>query len=144
MPTVGARIRTDKNGQAVIGLRNGEYTFTVKLSGYAPYQNTVRVADAPQEVTVELERQPDPVEQKTGLLAEAAANPNPFTEELTLQGVGAARRIVLLNMAGTVVLERRLHGEQRVTLSVATLPAGVYLVRILADNEARTLRVVKQ
>ena len=135
MPTVGARIRTDKNGQAVIGLRNGEYTFTVKLSGYAPYQNTVRVADAPQEVTVE---------QKAGLLAEAAANPNPFTEELTLQGVGTARRIVLLNMAGTVVLERRLHGEQRVTLSVATLPAGVYLVRILADNEARTLCVVKQ
>ena len=70
--------------------------------------------------------------------------PNPFTEELTLLGVGAARRIVLLNTAGLVVLERRLHGEQQVTLSVATLPAGVYLVRILADDEARTLRVVKQ
>ncbi len=104
----------------------------------------MRVADAPQEVTVELERQPNPVGQKTSLLAEAAANPNPFTEELTLLGVGAARRIVLLNTAGLVVLERRLHGEQQVTLSVATLPAGVYLVRILADDEARTLRVVKQ
>ena len=39
------KVRTDKNGQAVIGLRNGDYTFTVKLSGYAPYQNTVRVAE---------------------------------------------------------------------------------------------------
>ena len=104
----------------------------------------MRVADAPQEVTVELERLPNPAQRETSLLAEAAANPNPFTEELTLQGVSAAKRIVLLNMAGTVVLERRLHGEQQVTLSVATLPAGVYLVRILADDEARTLRVVKQ
>jgi len=44
------------------------------------------VADAPQEVIVKLERLPNPAQRETSLLAEAAANPNPFTEELTLRG----------------------------------------------------------
>ncbi|SHJ15417.1 Por secretion system C-terminal sorting domain-containing protein [Hymenobacter daecheongensis DSM 21074] len=79
-------------------------------------------------------------------IAQAAAQvfPNPATQTLTVSAVPAARRLCLLDATGRVVRELVVAGEA--SMSVAELPAGLYLLHWLSA-ESRVLavrRVVKQ
>ena len=79
---------------------------------------------------------------KGSLLADAQAMPNPFRGELTLTGVAKAEAI--LDAVGAVVYTQGLSGESRAVLQLEGLPAGLYMVVLKAQDETRTLRVVKQ
>ncbi|MFN0213298.1 MAG: T9SS type A sorting domain-containing protein [Saprospiraceae bacterium] len=77
----------------------------------------------------------------------ASASPNPFSEVLEVfLPASAAQQISLqlFNLSGQKVLDQRFTGgQEQYSLSTEGLSTGFYLLRIEADGEVQTLKVVK-
>ncbi len=77
----------------------------------------------------------------------ATVSPNPFTELLDVfPGNPSAESIHLqmYNLSGQKVLDQQFAGgQEQYSLSTAGLSTGFYLLRIEADGEVQTLKVVK-
>jgi hypothetical protein len=67
--------------------------------------------------------------------------PNPASSSLMLEAEEAIDRVALTDMLGRTVLAKTANGT-RVLLNVATLPAGVYLIKIKAGNKTTTKKIV--
>lgn len=68
---------------------------------------------------------------------------NPLTELLVLDGVSNADRVDVYDVYGTTVYSRPLQGASRVEIAVEGWGDGVYIVRVVARDGEKTLRVVK-
>ena len=81
--------------------------------------------------------------QEQGLAAGTQAWPVPVHNVLHLQLVAAARPqgVSLLDVLGKTVLTQEAAGTE-LTLNVASLPRGVYLLRVAYANGTTTRRVV--
>ncbi len=88
---------------------------------------------------------PSPFSNDESLLV--SASPNPFTESLDVQiSKYDAEKISihLYNLSGQKVLDQQFSGGQnQYTLSTQNLANGFYLLRIEADGNVQTLKVVK-
>jgi len=78
---------------------------------------------------------------------DATTAPNPFTETLDVYpGKPSAEniRLQLYNLSGQKVLDQQFPGGQvQYSLATASLSPGFYFLRIEADGEVQTLKVVK-
>lgn len=75
--------------------------------------------------------------------------PNPVMSELNvnLDGIQGAESLNIFNQAGTLVLSRRLAGDEtlgNISLDVLHLSPGVYMIQIRGSEEVSTTRFVKQ
>ena len=68
--------------------------------------------------------------------------PNPAKSVLNLQGHGIYR-VVLFSLLGQKVLDRPVEGDV-VSLSIETLPKGVYLMQVMTKDGVDTMRIVKE
>lgn len=68
--------------------------------------------------------------------------PNPFTNNLIVEGIQGEALLSLMELSGRVILERNIQGNTQI--DVAMLPTGVYVLRVKQANEMSVLRVVKQ
>lgn len=77
----------------------------------------------------------------------ATVYPNPFSNNLDVylsQNTTEQVQLQLYNLAGQKVLDQQFTGGQaQYSLSTASLSPGFYLLRIEADGEVQTLKVVK-
>lgn len=75
------------------------------------------------------------------IMAEALTYPNPVTDRLTLMNAEPGSRVQLLSSAGRLVLNQTYTGSP---LDLSTLPAGLYTLRVTAQNGILTRKIVKQ
>ena len=68
---------------------------------------------------------------------------NPMGEALELEGMECAARVEVYSVAGARVHAEVLRGEPRVVIDAQGWASGVYVVRVVASDGERTLRVVK-
>ena len=68
---------------------------------------------------------------------------NPVGEALELEGMERAARVEVYSMVGARVHAEALRGEPRVAIDARGWASGVYVVRVVASDGERTLRVVK-
>ncbi len=120
------------------GLAAGTYTVTVTdgrgctQTGVYTVQNTVGTFDV------------------SSIFSKVTLAPNPTTGNTTLNlelNRPTSARIQVLNVMGQLLYETRSQtSEQQQTyeLNMTDRPAGVYLVRIVADNRSFTTKLVKQ
>jgi hypothetical protein len=70
------------------------------------------------------------------------AYPNPFTDHMSFMHVSGETRVFITNLSGQVVLNQMVTSEQKI--NTASLPAGVYLLKIISQAGAvSSLKVVK-
>jgi hypothetical protein len=67
--------------------------------------------------------------------------PNPASDYITLNGVATGSTITVYNAMGTQVIDRKVVASP-VTLIVAHLPAGVYVVRITDGKTIKTGKLI--
>ncbi len=84
----------------------------------------------------------------TGLLRDAAAAekvlslwPNPARREVTLSAGLPADRVVIRDMTGRKMMDQPCGGRWQVSLSLEGLPAGFYLVELMAGESRKTARL---
>lgn len=77
-------------------------------------------------------------------LAALRAVGNPLGRRLVLEGVTAAEKLEVYDLLGVLVYEQSLQGEPRVEVEADGWQSGAYVVRVLAKDGERTLRVVKK
>lgn len=67
--------------------------------------------------------------------------PNPVQNELYISSDFATNKVVIMNFEGKIVAEESI--EQNSSVSVANLPAGIYLVQIINPETNTLLKTVK-
>ena len=118
----------DKDGNAVVWLLNG-----------APYDFNAPVT---RSITLQVGGSSTAVE--SALLEGVQAVSNPVVDVLELRGMGNAVRVEVYSVAGVQVHAGALQGEERVQVDARGWASGVYVVRVVARDGAKTLRVVKR
>lgn len=78
------------------------------------------------------------------LLAGIRLVANPIGNVLVLEGLEAAERVEVYSLQGVRINTQMLRGEHRVEMATESWPSGVYVVRMVAKDGERTLRVVKR
>jgi hypothetical protein len=69
--------------------------------------------------------------------------PNPVADELTLANTEGITSIKVLNLQGRLLLQLT-PGGQEVKVSMASYPAGVYLVQIAGENGTSVKKIIKK
>ena len=78
------------------------------------------------------------------LLATVRVVANPMHNTLTLEGTSSAVRVEVYSMAGTMVQTYTPHSEPRIEIAADRWSSGVYMVRMVAQDGARVMQVVKR
>ena len=126
-----AIVTVDQDGN-IKGVAVGEAVITVKSKQNETIKSTCKVIVDPTTA----------IEDAT--FANVVVAPNPFGNQLRIANYDLRGKYALYNTQGVVVTSGVLEGtETRINTSI--LPAGMYLLRLSADNGAmKTYRVVKQ
>jgi hypothetical protein len=69
--------------------------------------------------------------------------PNPAADVVTIRNANAITGISVYSVTGALVLNKAMSGQSSVTLNVASLPAGSYLVRVATSTGITTQRFIK-
>ncbi|MFZ4582333.1 MAG: GLUG motif-containing protein [Paludibacter sp.] len=67
--------------------------------------------------------------------------PNPATEVFHLEGLSGVSSIYITDLGGRLVLEKRVLDNENI--QITALPKGVYIVKIVTNNEKKELKLVK-
>jgi hypothetical protein len=114
------------------------------MHGYITTNNQYCGGMAPSMVTVVAGAETVPVVPASPFLK---VYPNPttgvFTIELEVDKGFRAARVELFNMSGARVITEDMSGDRQYTLSIETMPAGIYFLYVVAGNVAKTVKLVK-
>ena len=78
------------------------------------------------------------------LLAAARVVQNPIDGALVLEGIGATERVAVYSLAGVQTYACALRGEERLEIATGSWASGTYVVRIIALDGEKAIRVVKR
>ena len=126
-----AIVTVDQNGN-IKGVAVGEAVITVKSKQDETIKSTSKVIVDPATGV------------EDAVFASVVIAPNPFDNQLRIANGDLCGRYVLYNAQGVVVTSGVLE-DTETRINTSMLPAGMYLLRLSADNGAmQTYRIVKQ
>jgi YD repeat-containing protein len=76
-------------------------------------------------------------------LAGVSVYPNPATDVLTVSGIQAGATLTITGLSGSAVLRKTLTDTQT-TLSVSSLPSGLYFVTVRSGKGTATFKIIKK
>ncbi|WP_462280919.1 S8 family serine peptidase [Salinivirga cyanobacteriivorans] len=126
-------IDTNTDGEATIDLPDGTYTYTVTLDGYEDITGSVTVAGSDHTENITFVGINDIFPQGGALY------PNPTTGIVQIEWAGQCE-VTVLNALGKIITTKEVN--QQATLNLSSASEGIYLVRIKADNEIFTKRLI--
>ncbi|ALO16752.1 hypothetical protein L21SP5_03137 [Salinivirga cyanobacteriivorans] len=129
----GNDIVSDAEGNAFIGLTDGEYSYTASLTGYADMTGEVTVAGANTEVEIGFVGISD---QKT---IDFAIYPNPAQQIVHVE-IDGAGQVSVINELGQI-LKTKLVNE-KATFDFSDKTKGVYFIRVETKNTITTKSVI--
>ncbi len=127
-PTIAT---VDEHGK-VKGIAEGKVTITVVSEKYETINNTCSVTVTP------------PAAVEDPIFASVIVSPNPFETQLRISNGDVRGKYTLYNTQGVEVAFGGLEGAETL-INTASFPAGMYLLRLTAENGAtKTFTVVKR
>jgi hypothetical protein len=76
-------------------------------------------------------------------LAEVSVYPNPVTDILTVSGIQAGATLTITSLSGSIVRRQTL-ADTQTTLSVSSLPSGLYFVTVHSGKGTATFKIIKK
>jgi YD repeat-containing protein len=76
-------------------------------------------------------------------LTEVSVYPNPVADVLTVSGVQAGATLTITGLSGSTVLRKTLTDTQT-TLSVSSLPSGIYFVTVRSGRGTAVFKIIKK
>jgi len=131
-------LTTDAQGNAVIELANGSYTYTATKEGYNDTEGSFVVNNAEQTITVNM----------TGIdeLAETLIRlyPNPVESMLTIERNNNDEVVIELYNSGGALVSTFKAENATTTIDVDMLGSGTYFVRIVGTNKTTVHKFIKR
>lgn len=87
---------------------------------------------------------PNPNAVESAWLAQVRIVDNPFTVKLTLEGVERAERVEVYSLDGVEMCSQLLQGQSCVELATSQWPTGIYIVRLVAADGVKAMKVLKR
>jgi hypothetical protein len=134
--TVGARFAGNNSG-------NNLYDFYFR--GSVADVKYFRSALTPAQISADYEGSlvvTDLPAAKREVKAIAQIFPNPTNGQFTVKGIAPNSTITVLDMQGRMV--KQLVANDEAVIHLSNSPAGIYLVRIMTDNQLQTIKLVKK
>ncbi len=134
-------LTTDVSGTATINLANGDYNYTVSISGYA---------DLTGSFTVNNDAQTIPISLLTTEIDKLTTNsvqlyPNPVKNTLIIERNNSDEVVIELYSINGLLLNTTKTENRTTTLNVEVLSSGTYFIKIIGtDNTPTVHRFIKQ
>ena len=122
----------------------GVYTLIINLDVYVGGSPSSLAQQTVDYYTIEvLDCASNGIEENA--LSNIVAFPNPTENVLTLNGLnGSTESIAILNTNGQVMMSYSTVQATQFEMNVSTLESGIYFVKIIENNELRTIRFIKK
>ncbi len=118
-------LTSNTNGEAVIALNEGDYSYTVTKDGYESVTKQLNVtADANEEVNLTKTVGINEIETTYQVM------PNPFTNKLVLKGIANAKEVNIYSVTGTLIYTNNNILSNELTINTNDFKQGVYFVKI--------------
>lgn len=120
----------------------GQSDVLVRFKGTSDYGNNLFIDEVLIPNTVSVKEEVTNIPLRT--------YPNPVADELFIdfnQAINGAVRVQVLNSLGQLVLEHNTaleNSEAKISLNVASLPAGIYTVQSVVNGKSQISKIVKQ
>ncbi|MDX9852305.1 MAG: M6 family metalloprotease domain-containing protein [Tenuifilaceae bacterium] len=86
-----------------------------------------------------------PVSTPTNELENARIYPNPFSNEINIENLVAAKKVKVVNLLGQTLIEQQVSNETSTKINTENLAAGIYLIVIEGNNGLRAVsKLVKR
>ena len=122
----------------------GVYTLIIELDVYVGGQTTPQAQQTVDYYTIEV------LDCASNGINETALNniiafPNPTEDVLTIDGLnGSTESISILNTNGQTMMSYSSVQSINFDMNVSALESGIYFVKIIQNNELRTIRFIKK
>jgi len=129
------------HNRAAAGNSNAErrYQYQDLLAFSGTYYYRIKAVDADGRIIYSDIKQ---VTYKTN--GQIVAGPNPFESVINISNIANTQKIDLLDMAGRILISRKIKNETSSILDATLLPAGVYHLKITrTDNSSSAIKLVK-
>ena len=127
----------------------GEVRFSVVLDpGLAPgtqILNTAQIyfdANPPVATNTTLNTIPIPTKAPIAVAPAVKVYPNPATDKITVEHLTNGE-LSILNINGSVIMSRTISND-KTTIDISKLPAGVYVLKTVSDAATSTVKFVKE
>jgi hypothetical protein len=131
-------IITHSNGEATHGLHNGHYQFTVNADNYESFSGDFSINN--DHLTLEITMLTVNVEENftEGIIL----YPNPFDDQFHIRNAENFSNLIVSNVTGQKILEKKLTGDQFVRINTSAWVKGVYFVQLQYNNGLSTVRII--
>ena len=128
-------ITTDASGVATISLPDGDYAYTVNLTGYIEATGTFSVSGAATSVDVTLD--PDGIKENSQAAFNIYPNPSKGIFNITADG---AYEVNIINITGEMIYNN-VH-ENNTVLDLSNHASGIYFLRMKTKNSTTSRKIV--
>lgn len=138
---LGIEVTTGQNGQAVIDLVDGQYSYSITANGYQDYSGSFTIQAG--DVTETIALTPESIHENENDIVRI--HPNPVKDILKLELPYNEFVIEVHDLNGKLMLqEARSSGSNQYYLNVSTLANGVYFLKIISETEVYSKRIIKE
>ena len=86
-----------------------------------------------------------PVSTPTNELENARIHPNPFSNEINIENLVAAKKVKVVNLLGQTLIDQQVSNETSTKINTENLASGIYLIVIEGKNGLRAVnKLVKR
>ncbi len=127
----------ENNAQVTLAPDNANAYYELFIHGCGPYQyNSFKTYQSDSE-DIKLEGENEPVDM--------SVYPNPNNGLFTLNsGTDELKNVYVYDMLGKVVYQKKQVTDKTLEIDIANSPKGLYLIKIVCENETKTIKVVNQ
>jgi hypothetical protein len=131
-------IITQSDGEATHGLHNGHYQFTINADNYESFSGDFSIID--DHLTLEITMLAVNVQENftEGIIL----YPNPFDDQFHIRNAENFSNLIVSNVTGQKILEKKLTGDQFVRINTSAWVRGVYFVQLQHHNGLSTVRII--
>jgi hypothetical protein len=104
-------------------------------NSYRIYQNPDMTADSEEE------EEKEEMQMEHGI----SAYPNPSNGSFTLNtGTMETKDVYVYNALGKIVYQKNKVSEKTVDINISNTPKGVYLIKVISDDQTETIKIINQ
>ncbi len=137
----GTNVNTNAIGKAIFNLNDGNYPYTVNLSGYDTFSSNVTVNGGNENISVVLQANVSVSDLEKNI----SIYPNPTTGQFTidLRGSARPRSVEITDITGKIIYNTTME-HVALQIDISENASGIYFIKFQNNETVKILKVIKE